>query len=182
MNIGKTFYAKNRGEWRNWLEKNHSKELEIWLIYFTKDSGKKFVDYDSAVEEALCFGWIDSTIKKLEEDSRVQRFSPRNPKSNWSETNKERVRRLIKKGKMTNPGLDLVPDLSVESFKIPADILKELKKDSDTWKYFEQFPDSYKRIRIGFIEMGRNRPDVFKQRLGYFLKMTKRGKRYGSVQ
>lgn len=181
MELGKTFYAKDRDEWRNWLEKNHDKEREIWLIYHTKTSGKPFVDYDAAVEEALCFGWIDSTVKKLEGEKRAQRFSPRNPKSSWSEMNKERVRRLIKQGKMAPAGLALIPDLS-ETFEIPSDILQELKKDKETWENFEKFPENYKRIRIGWIRDSRKRQDVFKQRLDYFLKMTKQNKRFGMVQ
>jgi uncharacterized protein YdeI (YjbR/CyaY-like superfamily) len=182
MEITKTFYASARNEWRAWLKKNHAKEKEIWLIYYSKKSGKPRVEYNDAVEEALCFGWIDSTMKKIDEHSFAQRFTPRKPKSPWSEMNKERARRLIKNKKMTAAGLAAMGNVHLETFEIPADILKALKKDKETWKNFQKFPDSYKRIRTGFIHNSRNRPEFFKKRLAYFLKMTKQNKMFGMVK
>lgn len=105
MNITKTLYAKDRTQWRRWLEKNHDKEKEIWLVFYRKDSGKVSISYNDAVEEALCFGWIDSIEKGIDGERFAQRFTPRKPKSKWSETNKERVKKLIKEGKMTKAGL-----------------------------------------------------------------------------
>lgn len=105
MNVGKTLYVKNRSEWRKWLSENHDKEKEIWLINYRKDSGKVSIPYNDAVEEALCFGWIDSAEKGIDSERSAQRFTPRKPKSQWSQTNKERVRRLIKDGKMIPAGL-----------------------------------------------------------------------------
>jgi uncharacterized protein YdeI (YjbR/CyaY-like superfamily) len=95
MQITKTFYAKNRKEWRKWLEKNHGKETEIWLIYYRKSTGKPRISYNDAVEEALCFGWIDSIEKGLDEERFAQRFTPRKPKSNWSALNIERMKILF---------------------------------------------------------------------------------------
>ena len=181
MEITKTFYPPTRNSWRAWLKKNHAKEKVIWLVYYSKKSGKPRVEYNDAVEEALCFGWIDSTMKKIDDHCFAQRFTPRNPKSPWSELNKERARRLIKNKKMSRAGHVLLPPgLLKEKFKIPADILKALKKDKETWKNFVKFPESYKRIRTGFIHNSRNRPEFFKKRLDYFLKMTKQNKMYGS--
>ncbi len=183
MEISQTFYASSRSQWRQWLSKNHKKEKEIWLVYYSKKSGKPRVEYSDAVEEALCFGWIDSTVKKLDKESFCQRFPPRNPKSSWSEINKERARRLIASKKMTNAGMKLIPDdLLSEPFKVPPDILKALKKDRQTWKNFQKFPESYQRIRIGFIHNSRNRSDFFRKRLAYFLKMTKQNKMFGMVK
>jgi uncharacterized protein YdeI (YjbR/CyaY-like superfamily) len=179
MEITRIFYAPTRKEWRKWLEKNHAKEKDVWLLFYRKGSGKPHVSYSEAVQEAICFGWIDSTVKKVDEDSRAQRFTPRNPKSGWSELNKERARMMIEKGKMTKAGLAVLCDLSAEAFKIPADILKALKKDKIAWKNFQNFPESYKRIRIGFIADSRRRKEVFRQRLNYFLKMTRENKKYG---
>jgi len=105
MKLGNTLYLKNRDEWRRWLEKNHKREPEIWLIYYKKHTKKSSIPYNDAVEEALCFGWIDSTVKGIDGEKYAQRFSPRKPKSNWSEPNKERIERLIKEGKMTPAGL-----------------------------------------------------------------------------
>jgi uncharacterized protein YdeI (YjbR/CyaY-like superfamily) len=100
MNLGKTLYITNRKDWHSWLQKNHNKEKEIWLIYYRKSSNKPRILYNSAVEEALCYGWIDSIIKNIDKEKFAQRFSPRKPKSILSEMNAERIRRLIKQKKM----------------------------------------------------------------------------------
>ena len=112
MEITKTLYVTDRDNWRKWLEKYHNKEPEIWLVYYNKVSGKPTLPYNDAVEEALCFGWIDSTVKKIDEESYGQRFSPRNQRSNWSEANKERVIRLLKLGKMTPTGIAKLGNIS----------------------------------------------------------------------
>ncbi len=182
MEIGKTLYVTDRTQWRRWLEDNHDSEPEVWLIFYRKNSGKPSIPYSDAVEEALCFGWIDSIVKKHGEHSSAQRFSPRKPKSKWSEMNLERVRRLREQGKMAPAGLAAVGDLLAEELEVPLDILSELKQDAEVWANFREFPDSYKRIRIGWIDMARSRPPVFRQRLDYFLRMTKRNKRFGMVQ
>ena len=182
MEIGKTLYVTDRKRWRRWLENHHNNEPEIWLVSYRKSSGQPSIPYGDAVEEALCFGWIDSIVKKLGEDSSAQRFSPRKRKSKWSEMNLERVRRLRDKGKMTPAGLAAVSDLLDQEFSIPADILETLRRDPEVWDNFQQFPDSYKRIRVGWIDAARGRPEVFRQRLDYLLKMTKRKERFGMVQ
>src|SRR5689334_13365691 len=105
MNIGKTLYAKNRMQWRSWLAKHHRSASEIWLVYYKKNSGKQRIPYNDAVEEALCYGWIDSTLKPIDKDRYAQRFSPRRKNSVLSEMNKERVRRLVRARKMTAFGL-----------------------------------------------------------------------------
>jgi uncharacterized protein YdeI (YjbR/CyaY-like superfamily) len=89
MDITKTLSVKTRSEWRNWLRKNYKTEKEIWLVFSNKSSDKTGISYEEAVEETLCFGWIDSIAKKIEKHSRVQRFTPRNPKSAYSQLNKE---------------------------------------------------------------------------------------------
>jgi uncharacterized protein YdeI (YjbR/CyaY-like superfamily) len=181
MEIGKTFYPKTRKAWRAWLEKNAATAPEIWLVYYTKASGRPFVAYHDAVDEALCFGWIDSILKKHGPDSRVQRFTPRRPKSKMSELNKERVRRLIAEQRMTSAGLAVAGNIATDD-NMPADLLKALKKDKETWSNFQRFPESYKRIRIGWIDNSRNNAEVFGRRLNYFLKMTKQNKRFGTVR
>jgi uncharacterized protein YdeI (YjbR/CyaY-like superfamily) len=180
MEVGQTLHAKTRSEWRAWLRKHHKTEPEIWLVYHRKASGKPFVAYDDAVEEALCFGWIDSIIKKLPDDARAQRFTPRRPRSPMSELNKARVRRMIEAGKMTPAGLDVAGDLDGR-FVVPRDIERELKKDREVWANFQAFPDSYKRIRIGWIDGARPRMEFYEQRLRYFIKMTKQGKKFGTL-
>ena len=104
MEIGKMLYVTNRKDWREWLSENHDKEKEIWLINYRKDSCKLSIPYNDAVEEALCFGWIDSLEKGIDSERFAQRFTPRKPKSQWSKSNMERVEKLIKMGKMTKSG------------------------------------------------------------------------------
>jgi uncharacterized protein YdeI (YjbR/CyaY-like superfamily) len=182
MKVGKTLYVTNRKAWRAWLMKNHSREKEIWLIYYKKHSDKPRIPYNDAVEEALCYGWIDSTIKRIDDDRMTQRFSPRRAKSVLSETNKERVRRLIKAKKMTRVGLEKIQTQLEQTFVAADDIISELKKDEKTWKNFRAFPQSYQRIRVGWIDGARHRPEIFQARLRYFLKMTAQNKKFGMVQ
>lgn len=182
MKIGETLYAKTRVEWREWLADNHDKAKEIWLVYPAKTSDKIRIPYLHAVEEALCFGWIDGIEKKMDETASAQRFTPRRAKSNWTELNKERARRLIASGQMTEAGRAVLPDLSLDAFKIAEDIIAALKADSEIWKNFQAFPDVYKRIRIGFIEEMRKQPEVFQKRLANFLNKTRQNKMFGTLE
>ena len=99
MEITETFYAKTRKEWRTWLEKNHDSKKEIWLIYYKKHTGKPNVPYDESVEEALCFGWIDGILKRIDDERYARRFTPRRKGSIWAPSNVERVANMIKEGK-----------------------------------------------------------------------------------
>lgn len=182
MEIGETLYVKERAAWRRWLHRHAASKREIWLVLYTKASGKPSLPYNDSVEEALCFGWIDSVVKPHGPGSRAQRFTPRRPNSPLSPTNKERVRRLIEAGRMTPAGLAAAGDLDT-TFVIPREILRELKRDKEVWANFERFPESYKRIRIGWIVgVMKQRPEEAEKRLRYFLKMTKQNKMYGMVQ
>jgi uncharacterized protein YdeI (YjbR/CyaY-like superfamily) len=109
MEIGETLYVTTRDDLRKWLEKNHNSKKEIWLIQYKKATKKSSMDYVEAVEEAICFGWIDGFEKSVDSERYATRFSPRRPKSNWTETNKERARRMIAEGKMTEAGLATLP-------------------------------------------------------------------------
>jgi uncharacterized protein YdeI (YjbR/CyaY-like superfamily) len=191
MEIGETLYVNDREHWRAWLAANHASSKEIWLIYFKKHSGKPSLPYNDAVEEALCYGWIDSIVKYLDHDRTVQRFSPRKRKSSLSEMNKERVRRMMDLGKMTVAGLQSIQQYfqieadgkpAIIPFEMPEDILSELKQDPLVWQNFINFPEYYKHIRIGFIDGSRNRPDFFRTRLDYFIRMTRQNKKFGMIQ
>jgi uncharacterized protein YdeI (YjbR/CyaY-like superfamily) len=181
LQITTTLYTPTRKEWRKWLQKNYDKATEIWLVYYNKSSGKASIPYSDAVEEALCFGWIDSTIKKFEADSTAQRFTPRKAKSPWSELNKERARKMIAAGLMTPAGEAKLCDLSTDNFTIPPEILQPLKADKSAWKNFQQFPAAYQRIRVGYLAETIKRPEEFKKRLAYFLKMTAQNKMFGTM-
>jgi uncharacterized protein YdeI (YjbR/CyaY-like superfamily) len=187
MEIGKTLYVKDREKWRNWLGRNYNKKKEIWLIYYRKASGKSRIPYDEAVEEALCYGWIDSIVKKMDDERFVQRFSPRRPTSVLSEMNKERIHKMIKEKKMTEFGLKAVAHVFNKDkeyeFIIHPDILKELKKNKEVWKNFNKFPEHYKKIRIAYIERLRERDiNLFNKTLQHFIKNTEKNKRFGMMR
>ena len=182
MKINKILYCKTRNQWRKWLERSHDKAKEIWLVYYKKASGKTSVSYDDAVNEALCFGWIDSTVKKLDDERIAQRFTPRRKGSPMSPINKERARRLIRANKMTPTGLVHVGTLN-EKFKVPSDILEAIQQNKEAWKNFKEFPAYYKRIRIAYIEHYRkHRPEMFKTSLSNFIKKTAKNEKFGMLR
>jgi len=179
MDIGKTLYAHDRYTWRRWLEANFDKEKEIWLIYPSKESGKPRIPYNDAVEEALCFGWIDSNVKNLDEYSSAQRFSPRNPNSEYSQANKERLKWLMKEGKVHLSMQIAVQRALEKEFSFSVDILDAIKENRKAWENYQNFSPAYQRIRIAYIEGARNRPDEFKRRLNNFIKMSEQNKLIG---
>ncbi len=189
MNIGKTLYITDRRKWRSWLTKHHNVESEIWLIYYKKGSGKPRISYDDAVLEALAFGWIDSIVKKVDTERFVQRFSPRKPTSVLSQMNKERIRELITQKKMTKDGLTALAHVfdprrdKIEKFIIPEGILKAVKENKEAWENFQKLPESYKRIRVSYIESRKRHGVAMYQRaLKSFVKMTAQNKRIGFVK
>lgn len=157
----KTFYAKSQSAWRKWLEKNHSIETAVWLIIYKKETGIPTVYYSEAVDEALCFGWIDSKPNKRDEESYYQFFSKRNPKSKWSKVNKDKVTRLIKAGKMHSAGLSMIELAKksgtwnalneVEEIVIPPDLEAAFKKNPLARTHFDAFSRSSKRGILEWI-------------------------------
>jgi uncharacterized protein YdeI (YjbR/CyaY-like superfamily) len=109
MEIAETLYVTTREEFHQWLEQNHAVKKEIWLVQYKKTTRKPSIPYVEAVEEATCFGWIDNLEKGMDTERYATRFTPRRPKSNWTEANKERARRMIAEGKMTEAGLATLP-------------------------------------------------------------------------
>jgi uncharacterized protein YdeI (YjbR/CyaY-like superfamily) len=163
----KTFYAKNRKAWRSWLQKNAASEKSVWLIIYKKDAATKSINYVEAVEEALCFGWIDSKANKRDEESYYQFFAKRNPLSNWSKINKDRVEKLIKDGLMTPAGIAVIEQAqengrwsaldSVESLELPTDLQTALSNDSKAAVHFEAFPRSVKKVILEWIQNARTK-------------------------
>ena len=180
MQITSTLYLTNRKQWRSWLKKHYKSEKEIWLIYYKKHSNKPRLPYNDAVEEALCFGWIDSIVKRIDEDRITQRFTPRRKGSPMSEMNKERVRMMIKQHKMTKEGLRHFP--KDKPFKMPKDIEKALKQDKEVWKNFNAFPKRYQRVRVAYVDHMRPNSPLFKASLNNLIKKTKRNKKYGMIR
>jgi uncharacterized protein YdeI (YjbR/CyaY-like superfamily) len=179
MNLSNTVYVVSREDWRKWLKQNYKTGKEIWLVYYKKGSGKPRIPYNDAVEEALCFGWIDSNVKTLDKERFAQRFSPRNPKSRFSQANKERLKKLVSQGKVMKDVLPTLVNIKAEQFEIPKDILKAIKSNKQAWQNFQKFSGTYRRIRLAFIDGARNRPEEFQKRLNYFIKMTEKNKQFG---
>lgn len=181
----KITYFENREDWRQWLSDNFDTANEIWFVFPLKSSGRKSILYNDAVEEALCFDWIDSTIKSLDKETKIQRFTPRNPKSTYSQANKERLKWLLEK-EMIHPRFeDKIQTILAEPFIFPNDIIAKLKEDKTTWENYQQFPETYKRIRIAYIEAARIRLEEFEKRLNHFISKTKENKQitgFGGIE
>ena len=180
----KTVYFPDRNGWRKWLSENFDRMDEIWLVIPKKSSGEKRILYNDTVEEALCFGWIDSVQRPYDEHHTIQRFSPRRGKSNWAQTNIERLRWLDHHGMLHPSVSESVKDVIQREFIFPSDILDELKKDPFVWKNYQAFSDSYKRIRIAYIDGARDRPEEFSKRLRNFINNTRQNRviGYGGIE
>lgn len=178
-------YFSERGPWRKWLEGHFENQKEAWLIYPHKDSERPCILYNDAVEEALCFGWIDSIIKKHDDSSRVQRFSPRRARSQYSQPNRERLAWLRDHDLIHSSVMGRVEPILAEEFTFAADILDALRQEPSVWAFYQACTPSYQRIRVAWIEAARTRPEVFQQRLESFLKRCRQQKLvpgYGGVQ
>lgn len=172
--------ANTRDELHLLLAENYNKENECWVIVKRgKPQNDNVFWYVDAVEEALCFGWIDSTEKRLDNGVTAQRLTPRKKKSLWSELNKERCRRLERLGRMTDAGRSVLPDMSSAGFIIDIDVLNALQADKIVWKNFLSFPPLYQRVRIDTIQIKKKQPDLFQSRLQKFIENTRRGIMYG---
>jgi uncharacterized protein YdeI (YjbR/CyaY-like superfamily) len=163
LEITKTLYVTSRADWRAWLAKHHTVEKEIWLIMYRKDTGQPSIPYDHAVEEALCYGWIDGLVKKMDEARYAQRFTPRKNTTNWSDVNKKRLHDLLQAGKMTPSGMAKIdpavlqelenfnPEQKSQEPPIPEAFGEALKGQPAAWKNFESMAPSYRRQFIGWI-------------------------------
>src|SRR5258706_13866147 len=143
MEIAQTLYLTKPKDWPDLLKANYKTEKEIWLVYPKKATGEPRIEYNDAVEEALCFGWIDNIVKKLDEEHTVQRFSPRKPKAKYSQANIERLRGLVSEKKVVKEVANSLGDILNEEFVIPPDILKAIQANKAVWKNFQKFSDSY---------------------------------------
>lgn len=186
MEITDTIKAKDRTAWREWLEKNHKTFTEIWLLFDVRAASplenrpeELTVKYLDDVEEAICFGWIDGIQKRFSAHELAQRFTPRKKRSNWTELNKERARRLIRLNLMTEAGTAILPDVNAE-FIIAEDIIEVLKAQPNAWSNFLEFPDLYCRVRIGYIEEMRKNRTEFDRRLQNFASKTAANKMFGN--
>ena len=182
-------YISNRKEWRKWLKENHSIVKEIWLIYYKKHTGKPRIPYDDAVEEALCFGWIDSTVKKIDDEKYCQKFTPRNLNSIWSEHNKKRVAKMIKQGKMTKLGMEKViaakkngewykPAEAVIDFRMPSELTLLLSANKKAGEFFNELSPSNQKQYIEWIASAK-KVETREKRAGEALGLLKTKQKLG---
>jgi uncharacterized protein YdeI (YjbR/CyaY-like superfamily) len=189
MEITRTLYPATRKEWRAWLAEHGSNESEIWLVYYRAATGKPTISYQDSLEEALCFGWIDGLIKKIDEEKYARRFTPRKTGSRWSELNKHLVAKLIREGRMTEAGLAKVEftlsEASVSRPKRPPlplpDWLKEgLMSSPAAWENFQNLPPSHRRNYIGWISDAK-RAETRQKRIREAIARLERNERLGLV-
>ncbi len=164
-----TLYVKDRQSWRNWLEKNHSKKKEAWVVFYKKHSKKQGAPYLEVLEEALCFGWIDGPLKRIDGERHAIKFTPRRRSSVWAESNIIRAKKMIEAGKMTAAGLEAfrghesrkVPHL----IPMPQDLEKALKKNRKAWENFQKFPPSHRKHYFWWI-ISSKKPETRERRIG----------------
>ena len=181
-----TLLVETRDAWRDWLSKNHSTKSSIWLIIYHKNSKKKSIYYDEAVEEALCFGWIDSIAHKRDHESKYQYFTPRKAKSNWSKANKQRVDKMLAQGRMTESGQAMI-DLAkrtgtwealekVQQSILPIDLQIALDQNTIAKGYFEAFPPSSKRIILEWL-LNAKKEEIRQKRIAEIIALAAVNKR-----
>jgi uncharacterized protein YdeI (YjbR/CyaY-like superfamily) len=186
MKITKSFTPSSLADWRNWLAKNYDREQEVWLVYRKARRGKTNINYESSVEEALCFGWVDSIIQKLDEETYARKFNPRRTESVWSETNKCRVVKTMREGRMTEAGMAKVtfdvnevepskPKPKRPPVEMPEKMEKALKSHPGVWEAFQKISPSYRRNYILWLSDAK-KPETFERRLQILMEEVLAGK------
>jgi len=192
MKMPKTLYVVNRDDWRAWLKKNHQTAKDIWLIYYKKHTSKPRIPYEDAVEEALCFGWIDSTVKRIDDEKYAQKFTPRSDKSKWSQLNIKRAKKMIKQKRMTKAGLakfkevdkkrkkELIAKPTNKKLVFPVDLKKALATNKKALQNFDNFAPSYKKLYVGCI-MDAKRKETREKRIKQTVKWSAQNKKPGMM-
>jgi uncharacterized protein YdeI (YjbR/CyaY-like superfamily) len=179
----------DREGWRGWLQDHYAKEREAWLVYYKKASGRPSIDYESSVEEALCYGWIDSLIQNIDEISHARKFTPRANNLKWSESNKRRVRKLVAEGRMTAIGMEKItfpleqveaaaPKSSRPVFEFSPQVLHVFQANPAAWAFFSQLPPSERRNVTGWI-MSAKKEETQLRRLDEAMATFARSQRLG---
>lgn len=186
MKITKSFTPSNLSAWRNWLEQNQDREQEVWLVYLKAGRGKTNIDYEGSVEEALCFGWIDSIIQTIDDEKYARKFNPRRMDSKWSETNKRRVLKVIREGRMTEAGMAKVtfdvgevdasnPKTKRAPVQMPEKMEEALKSRPGLWEAFQNVSPSYRRNYILWLSDAK-KPETFERRFQILMEEVMAGK------
>jgi uncharacterized protein YdeI (YjbR/CyaY-like superfamily) len=189
MSLQDALSFDNRDEWRMWLEKNHATRKEVWLLHYKKHSKKARLNHFDAVEEALCFGWIDSKLKKIDEERFILKYSPRKPKSFWSKINKEKAEAMIASGKMTQAGYDKIEEAkqnglwdkaytSKRKERIPSDLKQALLTKSTAWENFKGFATSYRNMYCGWVKAAKTK-ETRKRRIIEVVRRAQQNKKPG---
>lgn len=180
----KTLDVRSRTQWRKWLAKHHGSESVIWLVFRKRHTGENGLSYDAAVEEALCFGWIDSIVRRLDDDRYARKFTPRKPDSRWSTINRRRYADLKARGLLAAPGLARPPtarsgDAPRPSLSaIPPYIKQQLQANPRAWKRFERLPPSQRRACLGWVDSAK-RQETKERRLRELIGLLAAGKHLG---
>jgi uncharacterized protein YdeI (YjbR/CyaY-like superfamily) len=178
-----TLVVRNRQQWRAWLGKHHASSPGIWLVFYKDHSGVKSIPYEDSVSEALCFGWIDSLIKRLDDDRYARKFTPRRPTSKWSDSNRKRWAELKAAGLLTMVGLAAAPTDNTYAPPpaipdLPAYIAKALKANPKAWNFFQELAPTYRRHFVGWIHWAK-RPETRKTRIREAIALLAAGKKLG---
>jgi uncharacterized protein YdeI (YjbR/CyaY-like superfamily) len=185
----KQLYVANQEQWRQWLSEYHAKEAGIWLVFYKKQTGTPTIEYEAAVEEALCFGWIDGVIKKIDEARYARKFTPRRDRSKWSSLNKQRAEKMIRRRKMTEAGLAKIKTAResglwekdprpVISFDVPPELTKALTHNKKAKANFEKLAPTYRKHYIAWIAVAK-RPETKKRRIAESIALLEQGRKLG---
>jgi uncharacterized protein YdeI (YjbR/CyaY-like superfamily) len=182
-------YVADREQWRNWLSKNHAAKTGIWLVFYNKQASTPTIAYEAAIEEALCFGWIDGIVKKIDDARYTRKFTPRREDSGWSALNKKRAARMIRQGRMTEVGLakinaakksglwDKDPRPAI-SFDVPPEFAKALARNKKAKENFDKLAPTYRRHYIAWIAIAKM-PETKKRRIDESIALLERGQKLG---
>lgn len=185
----KQLYVTDRDQWRQWLSEHHAAEAGIWLIFYKRATSRPTIEYGAAVEEALCFGWIDSIIKRVDAEKYVRKFTPRNERSDWSKLNKERVAKMIKSGRMTEAGLVKIraakkngswneDGKTPRSPGVPPEFAEALAGNKEAKERFDKLAPTYRRHYLGWISAAK-RSETRMRRIGESIALLQEGKKLG---
>lgn len=175
--------VRSRRKWREWLQKHHATSQGVWLVYHKQHTGVQSVDYDDSVREALCFGWVDSLIKKLDDDTYARKFTPRRAGSKWSDSNRKRWKELQADGQLTAAGRSAAPTNNRAAppampQRMPPYIVKTFKSKAKAWRVFQALPKSRQRDFVVWIAMAK-RPETRAKRIAESLRLLAAGKTLG---
>ncbi|MHC4569612.1 MAG: YdeI/OmpD-associated family protein [Planctomycetota bacterium] len=182
-------YFTDRDQWRDWLSGHRDAEAGVWLVFYKKATSKPTLEYEAAVEEALCFGWIDSIIKKIDDERYVRKFTPRKDKSDWSALNKKRVAKMLKAGRMTKAGLAKIKAAkkngswnhdgkTPRSLGVPLEFAEALAGNKKAKEHFDKLAPTYRRHYLGWIAAAK-RPETKQRRIDESIALLEKGGKLG---